>query len=82
MKMQYCSRCDRYLSRNRNIFVPLQSVGANSFGDMFAAADTFSGLTGFDSRQSRKVSMPSFVWGLVNLNAQKTNGNNSYALAA
>ena len=29
------------------------------------------GLTGFDSRLCRSVSTPSFVWGLVNLNAQK-----------
>ncbi len=40
------------------------------------------GMTGFDSRQSLYVSMPSVVQGLVNLNAQKSNGNNSYALAA
>ncbi len=40
------------------------------------------GLTGFDSRQSLIVSMPSVVRELVNINFQTTNGNNSYALAA
>ncbi len=41
-----------------------------------------SGLTGFDSRQSLSVSTPSAVWRLVNPDAQHSNGNNSYALAA
>ena len=41
-----------------------------------------TGLTGFDSRQSLEVSTPSSVWRLVNPDAQTTNGNNSYALAA
>ena len=37
---------------------------------------------GFDSRQSLIVSTPSAVWRLVNPDAQDSNGNNSYALAA
>lgn len=40
------------------------------------------GLTGFDSRQSLTVSTSSAGWRLVNPDAQTTNGNNSYALAA
>ena len=40
------------------------------------------GVPGFDSRQSLIVSTPSAVWRLVNPDAQNSNGNNSYALAA
>lgn len=40
------------------------------------------GVPGFDSRQSLIVSTPSAVWRLVNPDAQDSNGNNSYALAA
>ena len=40
------------------------------------------GVPGFDSRQSLIVSTPSAVWRLVNPDAQDSNGNTSYALAA
>ena len=40
------------------------------------------GVPGFDSRQSLIVSTSSAVWRLVNPDAQKSIGNNSYALAA
>ncbi len=48
----------------------------------FAPLFRLSGVPGFDSRQSLIVSTPSAVRQLVNPDAQKSNGDNSYALAA